>query len=419
MASCMAMAALSIDVMLPAFPDMRAEFGLAADSTQTSWIITAFFLGLATGQLVYGPLSDRYGRKPLLYIGLAVMIVSASAAAVAPSLTVLIVCRVLWGMGAASPRSLALAMVRDRYAGDRMARTMSHIMATFVLVPVLAPAVGSGILAIAPWRTVMWIPVAAACGVALWARRLPETLPPERRRPPQRGALRVAAAEVVRTPQTVGFAIALTCLFGIMTAYVGSSELIIDEVFHRKDQFPIIFGVLALFLAAGSFFNARVVGRVGLLRMIRFAAIYLVGAAALMAIVALAFDGEPPLLVFGLSMAVLLPVVAVLMPNSNTAAMLPLPHVAGTAAALLGTVSTAGGALLGSILDSRFDGTIAPFAHGVLIYGVIAATGSSCSGCGRPDPRSSAPRRSCAPPKTDAGPRFGPDGGRRCDHHPD
>jgi len=373
MASCMAMAALSIDIMLPAFPDIRSEFGLAPDSTETAWVVTAFFLGLACGQLFYGPMSDRFGRKPLLYAGLGLMAVSASAAAVAPSLAAVLVCRVLWGMGAAAPRSLALAMVRDVYAGDRMARTMSHIMATFVLVPVLAPSVGSVVLRVAPWRALFWIPVAAAIGVALWARRLPETLPQERRRAPSPGALRRAAAEVVRTPQTIGFAVALTCIFGIMTAYVGGSELIVDEVFHREDQFPIIFGVLALFLAAGSFLNAGVVVRVGLRRVLQLAAVSLVGAASLMAIIATVTDGQPPLWLFGSAMALLLPVVAVLMPNSNTAAMMPLPHVAGTAAALLGTVSTAGGALLGSALDARFDGTVEPFARGVLLYSAVAA----------------------------------------------
>ena len=143
MASCMGMVALSIDLMLPAFPDIREDFGLAADSTETSWIVTAFFLGLAVGQLVYGPLSDRFGRKPLLYIGLSIMVVASSASALAPSLVVVIAFRVLWGMGAAAPRSLALAMVRDTYGGDMMARTMSLIMATFVLVPVLAPGLGS------------------------------------------------------------------------------------------------------------------------------------------------------------------------------------------------------------------------------------------------------------------------------------
>jgi DHA1 family bicyclomycin/chloramphenicol resistance-like MFS transporter len=209
----------------------------------------------------------------------------------------------------------------------------------------------------------------------LWARRLPETLAIDRRRSTSPSALLEAAREVVRTPQTVGFAIALTCIFGIMTGYVAGSELIIDEVFGREEQFALIFGALALFMAAGSFFNARFVMRIGLLRTLRFAACYLVAAAALMAIVAVVTHGKPPLLLFAACMAVLLPTVAVIMPNANTAAMLPLPHVAGTAAAILGTVSTAGGALLGSVLDSRFDGTIIPFAQGVLVYGLIAAAG--------------------------------------------
>ena len=291
----------------------------------------------------------------------------------APSLEALVVCRIVWGLGAAAPRSLALAMVRDTYAGERMARTMSHIMASFILVPAIAPGLGAAILTFAPWPTLFWLPGVAALGVALWARRLPETLPPERRRPPAKGGFRTAAAEVVRTPQTVGFTIALTCIFGMMTAYIGSSQLIIDEVFGRKEQFPLIFGGLALFMALGSFTNAWLVGRVGLYSMIRRSATALVGAAVLMVAIAGAFDGKPPLLLFGLAMACLLPVVAILMPNANTAAMLPLPHVAGTAAAVIGTVSTAGGALLGSVIDERFDGTITPFAQGVLLYGLVAA----------------------------------------------
>ena len=372
MASCIGMVALSIDLMLPAFPDVRDEFGLPADSSQPSWIITSLFLGLAVGQLVYGPLSDRYGRKPLLNVGLALMAVSAAACAVAPSLGVLVACRVAWGFGAAAPRSLALAMVRDRYAGDRMARTMSHIMASFILVPAIAPSVGAAILAFVPWRTLFWLPGVAAVGVVCWARRLPETLPRERRRPPVRGALLAAAVEVVRSPPTIGFAIALTCLYGIMTAYIGSSQLIVEEVFGLEGLFPIIFGVLALFMALGSFINAWLVERIGLFGMIRRGAAALAGAAVLTLLVAVGFGGEPPIVVFGVAMASLLPVVAILLPDSNTAAMLPLPHVAGMAAALLGTVSTAGGALLGSVIDSRFDGTILPFAWGVLLCGLAA-----------------------------------------------
>jgi DHA1 family bicyclomycin/chloramphenicol resistance-like MFS transporter len=250
---------------------------------------------------------------------------------------------------------------------------MSHIMGIFILVPAIAPSVGAAILAIAPWQTLFCIPGLAAVGIACWARRLPETLPAERRRPPAPGAFRAGMAEVVRTPSTIGFAITLTCLYGIMTAYVGSSQLIVDEVFNRKEQFPIVFGVLALFMAIGSLANARLVERVGLFGMLRRGAAALVGVGVLMVGVAIGFDGVPPILLFGLAMAALLPIVAILMPDSNTAAMLPLPHVAGTTAALLGSVSSAGGALLGSVIDSRFDGTINPFAWGVLLYGLTAA----------------------------------------------
>ncbi|MET0143754.1 MAG: multidrug effflux MFS transporter [Ilumatobacteraceae bacterium] len=373
MAACQAMVAISIDVMLPAFPDMREEFGLASDSTETAWVITAFFLGLAAGQLFYGPLSDRFGRKPPLYTGLGIMIVAALASVFAPTLGLLIVCRVVWGVGAAAPRSIAMAMIRDTFSGNLMARTMSHVMSVFVLVPAFAPGMGSIVLVVLPWRAVFGIPLVAAAVVVLWLRRMPETLPVDRRRSTSPRALAEAAGAVVRTPQTIGFAIALTCVFGLMTAYIGSSEIIIDEVFGREDQFSLIFGVLALFLACGAFLNARLVMRLGLTRMLRYSACYLVGAAAFLAIVAAATGGTPPLLLFGLAMAVLLPVVTATTPNANTAAMMPLPHVAGMAAALLGTVATGGGALLGSVIDARYDGTITPFANGVLVYSCIAA----------------------------------------------
>ena len=142
-AGCQAMAASSIDLMLPAFKKIRADFDLPPDSSKVGWIVTAFFLGIAVGQLIYGPLSDRFGRKPLLYVGLAIMICSAAAAALAPSLQVIFICRVFWGFGAAAPRSLAIAMVRDRFGGEQMARTMGFVMATFMVVPVVAPSLGA------------------------------------------------------------------------------------------------------------------------------------------------------------------------------------------------------------------------------------------------------------------------------------
>ena len=193
----MASGALAIDLMLPAFPDMRQEFGMSSDSTQVGWIVTAFFLGMAVGPWIYGPASDRYGRRGLLFGGMALYIASALLACVAPSWEWVIVSRFVWGLGAAAPRTLSIAMIRDRYEGNAMARLMSNIMAVFLLVPILAPGIGAGLIAIAPWRIVFWFPAVIASVLMLWATRLPETLEPERRRALTRSAFVQALKEVV------------------------------------------------------------------------------------------------------------------------------------------------------------------------------------------------------------------------------
>jgi DHA1 family bicyclomycin/chloramphenicol resistance-like MFS transporter len=372
-ALCMAMAAMSIDLLLPAFPEMRETFGLAAGATEISRVITAFFVGLGLGQLVYGPISDRFGRKPVLYAGLTIYVVAAVASTRAESLTAFVACRVVWGFGAAAPRSLALAILRDTFDGDRMARASSNVMATFILVPIVAPSLGAGLIAIGDWRLTLWVPVAGAVLLASWiALRLPETLPAERRRSVAPAALLAAAGAVVRSRQTMAFCVATTFLFGIMTAYVGSTQVIVDEVFGEKDLFPVIFGVLAVGLACGSLLSARLVVRVGLARLVRIGAAYAVGTGAVLAVVGIASGGHPPLWLFLAASTLMLPSVTALVPNTNTAAMAPLKHVAGTAAAIIGTISTIGGALLGSAVDASYDGSVRPFTIAALGFAVLA-----------------------------------------------
>jgi DHA1 family bicyclomycin/chloramphenicol resistance-like MFS transporter len=373
-AGCMGMTALGIDTVLPAFDDIRDDFGLAPGSTTVTWIITAYFLGLACGQLVYGPLSDRMGRKRLLYAGLALYIVGAVGAALAPSMGLLVVARVLWGLGAAGPRSLAIAMVRDRFSGNEMARTMSFAMAIFVMVPVVAPSLGAAIVAVTSWRGVFWLTVALALVLALWARRLPETLPAAHRRAAGFRELGRAGRVVARSRPTVAYGLAATCLFGSMAAYLASSEVIIDEVFHHKAEFPLIFGGLAVSMGLATLVNARLVMALGLRRLLRGAALALVAVATTFAVVAVVTEGRPPFWLFCVLMAALLPLHTTLLPNCNTAAMTPVGAVAGTAAALLGTVTTAGGALLGSVVDARYDGGVRPLAVAMVAFGLLAAT---------------------------------------------
>jgi DHA1 family bicyclomycin/chloramphenicol resistance-like MFS transporter len=372
-AGCMAMVGLAVDMVLPAFADVRRSFGLAQDSTTVTWLITAFFLGLASGQLFYGPLSDRFGRKPLLFCGLALCATAACGAALAPTLGTVIVLRFLWGLGAAGPRSLALAMVRDTYEGDRMARAMSFAMTIFILSPVLAPSIGGALTAVANWRAVFWFLAMCTVGLTVWALRVPETLPPGRRRPAERGALRRAFWLVLRTRPTVAYGVAVTFLFGSMAAYLASSEIIIDRVYGRKDQFPLIFGALGIFMGLSSLANARLVMRLGLRRVVTLAACTLVAMATLFVVLAVMTDGRPPFWAYCVSLALLLPLHTLLLPNCNTAAMGPVGRAAGTAAAVIGTASTAGGALLGSVIDGRFDGTITPLASGFAIFGAVAA----------------------------------------------
>jgi len=369
----MACGALAIDTILPAFADVRAEFGMPADSTRVGWLVTAFFLGLAVGPWLYGPASDRFGRRRPLQAGLVLYVLSAVVAALATSWTVMVAARFVWGLGAAGPRSLSVAMVRDRYSGDAMARLMSVIMAVFLLVPILAPAVGAGLIAVLPWRAVYWLPAVVAIALLVWTRRLPETLTPERRRPFTVAAVGTACREVVSNRQTRAFTVAMTFLFGVMTTYLAGSEIVVGEVFGYGEWFPVFFGVIAVLLAISSLNNARLVQRIGLTRLVRRMSQVGVLTAWILVAVSLSAGGRPNFWLFTIALAGVIPVAQGLVPNCNTAAMQPLPHVAGTASAVIGTITTAGGALLGGLATSSFDGTVRPFALAIAIFTSIAS----------------------------------------------
>jgi DHA1 family bicyclomycin/chloramphenicol resistance-like MFS transporter len=369
----MACGALAIDTILPAFADVRAEFGMPADSTRVGWLVTAFFLGLAIGPWLYGPASDRFGRRRPLQAGLVLYIVAGVTAALAPSWGLMVAARFVWGLGAAGPRSLAVALVRDRYSGDAMARLMSLIMAVFLLVPILAPAIGAGMIAVLPWRAVYWFPAATAVALLLWTRRLPETLPADRRRPFTARAVAAACRDVVSNRQTLAFTAAMTFLFGVMTTYLAGSEIVVGEVFGYGDWFPLFFGLIAVLLAISALNNARLVQRIGLIRLARRMAQVGLITAWLLVAVAFTSGGQPSFWVFTLALAAVVPVAQGLVPNCNTAAMLPLPHIAGTASAVIGTITTAGGAMLGGAVTTAFDGTVRPFALGIAVLVTMAA----------------------------------------------
>lgn len=372
LAMSMALAALGTDIVLPAFGEMRADMGLPSDSTAVTGVISAYFFGLAVSQVFYGPLADRFGRKPILYVGYAIYLIGAVASALAPTLELVVAARFVWGLGAAGPRVVTLTVVRDRYGGEEMSRAMSFIMAVFVLVPIVSPSLGAAVAVALSWRWVFGVCAVLVTVMAVWATRLEESLATENRRELSLVRIRESGRMVFTNRLTMGYTVALTFLFGAFLSYLASSELIFAQVFGAGESFPLYFGGLAAVMGAAMLVNAALVRRLGIRRLVQSVMlVYVFGSLAFLT-VAFLTGGRPPLWVFLLGMMVLLSSHALLIPNFNSIAMEPMRRVAGTASAVIGTVSTAGGALLGALLDRTFDGTVLPFFGGYLVFGVLA-----------------------------------------------
>ncbi len=371
----MAGTALAIDTVLPAFPEIRDAMGLQSDSTEVAGLVTAFLLGQGLGLVPAGVLADRFGRRPVLWGGLAIYIAGAIGAALAPSLGIMLFARFLWGFGAAGPRVAATAMIRDAFEGEAMAKQMSAIMAVFLIIPTIAPAIGAALVAVGPWQLVYWICVAFA-GLVLFASfGLPATMPESARRELSLREITDGFRIVFTTKGTMGYMLAMVGLFAAFISYLASSEIIIDEVFGLGDWFPLIFGAIAVVMAIAMIVNGRIVEGVGLDRMVRAVIRALLVADAFLVLLAITTGGRPPFVLFLLAITVVIACQQLLIPNLNAAAMRPLAGVAGSAAAILGMVPMILGSLLAALIDRAFDGTITPLAIGFALAGLLTALG--------------------------------------------
>ena len=370
---CMAITALGIDSVLPAFPEIRTALDLAPGATSVTGLITFFFIGSSLGLLPAGLLADRFGRRPVMWGGLALYVLGAIGSLMAPTLGTMFVARFIWGLGSAGPRVAATAMVRDAYAGARMARQMSFIMAVFILVPTFALALSVGILALGPWQAIFWVCAGAAVLVAGAVARLPETLPVVSHRSLSFGEAWRSCRAVMATPGTTGYLLSLTALFGVFMSYLASSEIILDQVFGLEQWFPVFFGAIAVAMGAAMYLNGRIVERVGLRRIV--ALVFWANGAAAVALLLLALltSGRPGFWTFFPLLTAVLFFQQMLIPNLNAMAMRPLAHVAGTGAAILGMVAGVFGAIIGGLIDRRFNGTITPLAIGFLVSSVVAS----------------------------------------------
>ena len=372
----MAGTALAIDMMLPAFPEIRAGLGLESGSTAVAGMITVFLLGQGLGLLPAGFLADRYGRRPVLWGGLLLYVLAALAAALAPNLGVMLLTRFVWGMAAAGPRVAAMAMVRDAFEGAEMAKQMSTIMAVFTIVPTLAPALGAGIVAVGSWEFVFVACAVYAGVVFVLTTRLPATM----RHAPTKvddswAEMRRGLKVIFKTPGTFGYLLALVGLYASFLSYLASSEIIVDEVFDLANWFPVIFGAMALLMAGAMIVNRQVIMSVGLNRMMRLVSPALLVAVAVFVSVSLLTGGKPPFWLFFACVAAVIGCQQLLVPNLNAAAMRPLGEVAGTAAAILGMIPMVFGAVIASVFDRAFNGTTTPLAFGMTCGAILATIG--------------------------------------------
>jgi DHA1 family bicyclomycin/chloramphenicol resistance-like MFS transporter len=307
--------------------------------------------------------------------GLVLYVVGAIAALFAPTLTLMFAARFVWGLGSAGPRVAVMAMVRDAYAGEQMAKQMSFIMAVFILVPTFAPSLSAGLLLIGPWQIVFWLCAAAGVVMLLATLRLPETLADEDRIALSAREVWGSCRTVLVAPGTAGYLVSLTALFGVFLSYLASSEIILDQVFDLSDWFPVFFGGLSVAMGLGMYVNGRIVERVGLDRLM--AKVFVASVVAVVGLLALALatDGKPAFWAFVAVMAAVLFLHQMLIPDLNAAAMRPLAHVAGTAAAILGMVPGVVGSIIGWSIDRQFDGSILPLAIAYAVGTAVAIVG--------------------------------------------
>ena len=365
LAGLMALNAFAIDVMIPALPDIGESFGVAEDNHR-QLVVVAYMIGFGSTQLVWGPLADRFGRKPVLAAGVLLYALFALLCAFAGSFALLIAGRVAMGASAAVTRVLVVAMVRDLFEAEAMARVMSLVFMVFMVVPVLAPNVGQAILLFAPWPAIFVVLAAYAAIMLAWSWiRLPETLHPEYRRSLRWRDIGSAAWQTISEPQSRGYTLALTVTFATLVAYIASIQQIVFDAFGKPELIGVVFAAIAAPMALASWTNSRVVGRFGLRRVGHTAA--LAFAVVTAAHAALALAGGETLTSFIILQALAMCCFSFTSSNLGTLAMEHMAPIAGTAASVQGVIGTIGAALLGFLIGQAFDGTVIPFLVGVAL----------------------------------------------------
>lgn len=366
--------AFSIDAMLPALPAIGLELS-PTDVNRAQLILTSFVLGLGIGTFFTGPLSDTFGRKAVIFGGCVLYIIAAAIAWYSRSLEWVLMARVVQGIGAAAPRVVGIAVMRDLYSGREMAKMMSIAMMIFTIFPAFAPMIGAAIIAVAGWRGIFLAFILVVIVLVTWMSvRLPESLAPENRRPFRAPALIDAVRQMVSHP-IVRLSILVQCVcFGMLFTTLSMVQPIFDVVFDQADSFPFWFGAIALVSGSASILNAAVVVRVGMQRLVTWslvAQIVISGTVLILSRTALPTNWMFAVFVFWQTS--LFFIAGTTLGNLNAIAMEPMGHIAGMAASVIGSIATVVAVFIAAPIGLLFDGTLLPLAGGVFLCAVVGS----------------------------------------------
>ncbi len=365
----MSIVAISIDALLPALGFIASAVPLDYPN-QVQYVISMLFLGMALGQLVCGPLSDALGRKKILYGGIVLFLAGSLVCFFATSIDELLLGRFIHGVGVAGPYISAISIVRDKYAGNEMARIMSLVMIIFIMVPAIAPSLGQAVLLFSSWRYIFILYVIYALIIALWIFwRLEETLPVENRIPFTREGFVSGFKEVISNYSTMCYTLCMGMFFGSFMGYLNSSQQIFQELFNTGKMFTVYFGVLALLFGAASMVNARFVQKWGMEYLCNRATLGIIFSSAIFLVIQLLVS--PVLWHFLIYAAFLFFCFGLVFGNVNAMAMEPMGHVAGIASAVIGACSSILSMVIGTTIGQMYDNTLVPMTCGFVFLATL------------------------------------------------